>query len=1603
MLFVINVKLFAQQITTNSNITLQQLIEDNLIEGCVEISNVTSTINGISNGFLSYAQFDKAGSNFPFQNGIVLSTGDANSGGNIENNNVLSEGVTNWIGDPDLEALGVNNTINATSVEFDFISISNRISFNYILASEEYSGINPCFFADGFAFLIKETGSTAPFQNIALVPGTDTPVNTSSIRNEVIGGCPAQNNQFFAGQNIGDTNYNGRTTVLTATAALVPNVQYRIKLVIADQGGDTTLDSAVFIEGNSFRTLDLGEDITTCAPSITLDANINNPNSTYAWFLNNNIIPNQTNPTLIVTQTGTYKVEITNQLTNGENCIEEDEIIINLSNEQAVNTISDFMICDDNSQDEIELFDLTTKNIDVENIDPFINSAISYHLSDSDARSNNAPITTPIQNNTNPQEIYIRIEDLDSGCLAFTTFNLIVLPLPNITLPTDLLVCDNDSVSDGRTVIDLTQKDEEITGGNIDYAVTYHFTSDDALTGNNPVPNTYVNINSTEDFFVRVINVTTGCLSTTTLTVNIVNPSINRTTQFIDACDRDLDGIAIFDLTSVTDDILDGLTDPVTVTFHESFEDANMNLNAISTPTNFTNTVLNEQNIFVRVENNNSGCSSVVRMEIHTNLLLTETDLSDFNICDDPSNDGIADFNLLEIEERIANNLPDVTVTYFESQVDLETNNNPLPKSIPYSASNPTTLFLSIEDLNCIEQAEINLVINSAFELPTLDPITFCDNDNDGIIDIPLNQIDTLLTEGNINLSVNYFSSQEDANENTNSLPLPYRNTRLQETIFARVANNATTCFTLQEIEIEVLLPPTTTRPSTLIICDDDEDGFFTVNLEDVISEVVSDTTGLNIDFFTNTNDAQANTNPLSITERTNYNANTQSVFIRVENNSTSCFDIIPLSIIVNTIPTIGNISNLLACENDNNNTAEFIFEDKDLEILNNQTGKEVLYFEDAARTILIDSNSPYTNISNPQTIYIKVQNITDPDCFEVGTFNITVSPLPVYTTPINILECDDTSNDNIAIFNFNEQISRINNNDSESNIVSFHLSQSEAENNTNSQNIQFTNTVNPQQIFTRIQSNTSECFVIETFNINVLSPPSLSDANPIELCDMDNNGVEVFNLEEAQFTISDRIQSNFEILFFENEADTNNNTLRIQNPSNYISNTRTIFIKVNNANIDCSTVIPLRLIVNQTPIVNIVDEFEICDNDTNTFNLSEIDNLLVANTSLVNITYHISSIDAENNTNPIDENIFNYTSNAHIIYPRIENINTNCFSTTSFTLQINENPTINFLSDIVMCNDDLDSTLNFDLSLKNNEVLGSLNTLNHSVFYYLTSINAINDVNRLDSNIIGTNGQTIYTRLENTTTGCFSISQFNLSIDSLPIIPINDIEPLCIDNLPMLISADTGNPTDTYLWDGGQTTPEVLYTQSDLGEHNVTVTKSTGCSSTKNFTLIESETANIGITTIVNFNDPNSITVNVDGIGDYVYILDETNGGQPQRSNIFTDVSFGMHTITIRDLNGCMDVIREVTVFDIPKFITPNNDGSFDTWHIIGVDQLPGTIVNIYNRYGKLLKTLTHNNIGWDGTYRGENMPSDDYWYSADIIQDGVSFNLKGHFALKR
>ena len=354
---------FSQKITINGNVSAQQLIENHLIQGCVETSNIDSPINGSINGFSSFGYFERGNSNFPFQNGIMLSTGKAISGGNGIKEKMLHEGDKNWKNDTDLEAaLGLSNTINATAIEFDFSSISNHIQFNYLLASEEYYGNFPCEISDGFAFLIKEAGTNDPYVNIALIPGTTTPVNTNTIHNGINNQCGPSNAEYFEGYGLGDTNYNGRTKVMTATTSILPNVTYHIKLVIADYM-DENYDSAVFIEGNSFNAyVDLGEDITTCADQVTLNGDINNPSATYAWFLNNVRMDSETQSTLTANQSGNYTVKIEIPIAMSS-CTIEDSINIKLSSTQTAEPISDFELCDDTSSDGIEFFDLNSISV----------------------------------------------------------------------------------------------------------------------------------------------------------------------------------------------------------------------------------------------------------------------------------------------------------------------------------------------------------------------------------------------------------------------------------------------------------------------------------------------------------------------------------------------------------------------------------------------------------------------------------------------------------------------------------------------------------------------------------------------------------------------------------------------------------------------------------------------------------------------------------------------------------------------------------------------------------------------------------------------------------------------------------------------------------------------------------------------------------------------------------------------------------------------------------------------------------------------------------------------------------------------------------------
>lgn len=490
----------AQYIAVDETLTPTQLVQNILINNpCANISNVAVTTYDFGNG-KSYGKFTNGGSTFPFADGIVLTTGRAKSATG-PNTSILSEGPDSWLGDPELEQalqISQNSSINATVLEFDFLPLSDKISFDYIFSSEQYllNGTPAqCNYTDGFVFLLKKANTSDNYTNLAVVPGTDIPVKVNTVRAATTS-CPIpQNAQYFDAFNTSNhpTNYNGQTKVLTAKSIVVPGVLYHIKLVVADQG-NRQYDSAIFLGGGSFKIgKNLGADrlISTTNPlcfgeNLVLNATEPGTN-TYKWFKNGVQIPFATNPLYTVTDAGTFSVEI-NLANSG--CISKGEVKIEYAPKLTA-TGTTIVQCDPDLNG-ITNFNLTkatpvilASDPTIQGIEYFQDNLATIQVNDATSfDSGNATVYAKVTNNTN--------------CSAIVP---VTLSISNANPPgAAISFCDEDGTKDGTRQFDLATEVSPIvlnglpTGLN----VTYYLTANNALNSSNPLSNSYTNTTASQ-------------------------------------------------------------------------------------------------------------------------------------------------------------------------------------------------------------------------------------------------------------------------------------------------------------------------------------------------------------------------------------------------------------------------------------------------------------------------------------------------------------------------------------------------------------------------------------------------------------------------------------------------------------------------------------------------------------------------------------------------------------------------------------------------------------------------------------------------------------------------------------------------------------------------------------------------------------------------------------------------------------------------------------------------------------------------------------------------------------------------------------------------
>ncbi|WP_277926297.1 T9SS type B sorting domain-containing protein [Aestuariivivens sediminicola] len=399
--------------------------------------------------------------------------------------------------------------------------------------------------------------------------------------------------------------------------------------------------------------------------------------------------------------------------------------------------------------------------------------------------------------------------------------------------------------------------------------------------------------------------------------------------------------------------------------------------------------------------------------------------------------------------------------------------------------------------------------------------------------------------------------------------------------------------------------------------------------------------------------------------------------------------------------------------------------------------------------------------------------------------------------------------------------------------------------------------------------------------------------------------------------------------------------------------------------------------------------------------------NLQLANGPLTNYTYDIvyayyyktieDAIQDESNLYALN-NIYRNDIAEEILYAKLFTSDQNCYSIATVRLLTSETVELDDNS-FESCAPYGETKADFDLGLMRADLLDALDlTADVNLTFHERLRDAAIGINPLPE-VYNSRSKTIYFRLD-LEGACYGSGELHLNVKNFPKLD-DQIVTVCSKDFPVAIQ--TGLTVEqrndyNYTWThSNEISNSVLVSEEGMYEVRVE-DPLLEC-----FDYITVE--------VVKNDPPEIIDLRIDGLSvsvtlsnyneDYLYALDNPDGGFTYDST-FMGISPGDHTIYVKDSNDCYLVSQNFYLLGFPKYFTPNGDGIHDTWNVYGLDQKYQSeqiMLQIFNRFGKLLKTYNPFQSSWDGTLKGKLLSSDDYWYYMKLP---TGEEYKGHFALK-
>lgn len=469
-------------------------------------------------------------------------------------------------------------------------------------------------------------------------------------------------------------------------------------------------------------------------------------------------------------------------------------------------------------------------------------------------------------------------------------------------------------------------------------------------------------------------------------------------------CDTNNDGVSNFNFTNQDGAVLNG-QDPnqFSVSYFETQLDADTNTNAIIG--NYTNTA-NPQTIYARVETiGNPDCYDTTSFDIMIYDTPIANHIEDIIRCDDASDGDSAngqvttDLNALIPDILSGQSNSEFHVSFHASQVDADTNSNPLVSPFQNTIPNQQTIYIRVENvsnMDCYDTTSFRIIVNP---IPEALDTTLLQCDEDGIPEgdtlFNLNEAIDAITGSNNNVTVDFYTTPEDAANQTNAVdPDNFSNWFNPQIIYTTITDNTTGCYNTALLTLEV--STTHANDASLEACDDDgtEDGLYTFDLQDAEADILSGLpNNLDIAYYETYEDALLETNAIGTTY-TNTQPFSQIIYVRVENQN-ACFGINQIQLTVLKLPDIIQEDNAIYCLNSFPETITI-----DGGVINDSPSNYYYNWSNG-------EDASYIEINEPGTYSVTVTNTQG--CSK----NRTIHVLPSNMATIDTIEVNDASNNN--------------------------------------------------------------------------------------------------------------------------------------------------------------------------------------------------------------------------------------------------------------------------------------------------------------------------------------------------------------------------------------------------------------------------------------------------------------------------------------------------------------------------------------------------------------------------------------------------------------